>query len=189
MLDSDVRAALHRQLTADHALDADSTRIVDEFEVLGLARCDVAVINGALAGYELKSASDSLRRLPGQIEQYSRVFDFATLVVADCHLREARKLLPRWWGYSVARWSGESVTITPKRMARPNPSIDCASVALLLWREEALGELAERGLDRGRRGWPRARLCESLAMELAPDELRAAVRSRLRGRAARPVAP
>jgi hypothetical protein len=42
---------------------------------------DVAVINGEIHGYELKSERDTLERLPRQVEVYSAVLGRATLVV------------------------------------------------------------------------------------------------------------
>jgi hypothetical protein len=60
MRDRDVRAALLRRLSSDYADDAD-TRIVEEMGVWsGSVRIDVAVINGELSGYELKSDRDTL---------------------------------------------------------------------------------------------------------------------------------
>lgn len=182
MLDADVRRALHAALLELHRDELSSTMFVDEFDLCGRARCDVAVFNGAVSGYELKSASDSLRRLPGQVQTYSQVLDFATLVVADSHAEQAAQLVPDWWGYIVAVWEDDGVVLQSRRRAMPNPSPDPGSIALLLWRDEALAELQRRGLDRGRRSWPRARLCAALAAELEVDELRAAVRTRLKAR-------
>ncbi|WP_198541163.1 hypothetical protein [Parafrankia soli] len=52
----------------------------------------------------------------------------------------------------------------------------------LLWRDEALAELAERGLARGFRSKPRLVLWERLAAEVPLDELKAAVCAQLKGR-------
>ncbi|WP_197480754.1 sce7726 family protein [Rhodococcus sp. EPR-157] len=72
---------------------------------------DVAVVNGALSGFELKSARDTLRRLPKQIEIYSRVLDHAVLVVADNHLDSAMSLVPDWWGVVSAQGSAGAVVL------------------------------------------------------------------------------
>ena len=34
----------------------------------------------------------------GQIAGYNRVFDYATVVVTDRHLRQVRSVVPAWWG-------------------------------------------------------------------------------------------
>ena len=64
--------------------------MVDELGVCrGQVRIDVAVVNGRFHGYEIKSDRDSLRRLDGQVDLYSKVLDRATIVVGDRHFTEA----------------------------------------------------------------------------------------------------
>ncbi len=105
----------------------------------GAARVDVAVVNGSLHGYELKSDSDSLGRLARQAHVYSSVLDRVTLVAGRRHLEEAMGLVPYWWGVQVAEMKPRgSVLFSSVRRARKNPSQDPVSVAKLLWREEAL---------------------------------------------------
>src|SRR6266851_6542601 len=102
MRDQDVRQALRDKLQDQYAYDPD-TRIVEEMGVWsGSVRIDVAVINGELTGYELKSDRDTLERLPVQADLYSRVFDRLTLVVARRHAQKARDCIPKWWGIVVA---------------------------------------------------------------------------------------
>lgn len=183
MRDIDLRTALRASLLEEHANKIASTRFVDELELCGLARVDVAVINGSLAGFELKSQRDNLRRLPNQVQLYSRVLDFATLVVAETHLAHARERLPAWWGCIVARWDGTTVELESLSEAQQNPGPDPYSVALMLWRDEALDELDGLGLAKGRRGWTRNELCAALAAELPLEALRRTVRTRLKARA------
>lgn len=94
MHDADLRQALHRRLARQHRDDPDGTRILDEFGICGQVRVDVAVVNGALTGYELKSARDTLKRLPRQADYYSRVLDYAHIVVADTHAAHALQMAP-----------------------------------------------------------------------------------------------
>jgi hypothetical protein len=68
MRDGDIRAALHAHLIVEHQEEPD-TRFLDELSLCGLVRVDVAVINGTLAGYELKSDQDTLRRLPASTQR------------------------------------------------------------------------------------------------------------------------
>lgn len=98
MKDQDVRTAVHHKLLKDIHSDPDCL-VIDEFSIsLGASRADIAVINGVMHGYELKSESDSLERLPLQIKHYSSVMDKVTLVVAEKHLFGALELIPDWWG-------------------------------------------------------------------------------------------
>lgn len=94
MHDADLRQALHRRLARQHRDDPHDTRILDEFGICGQVRVDVAVVNGALTGYELKSARDTLKRLPRQADYYSRVLDYAHIVVADTHAAHALQMVP-----------------------------------------------------------------------------------------------
>lgn len=180
--DGDVRTALHVLLRSEHAHELEQTLLVDEFGLCGAVRVDVAVVNGELAGYELKSERDTLHRLPTQVLVYSRVLDRATLVVAERHLQHASELVPSWWGVLTARTEADSTLLTWGRRSEPNPSIDPLSLAQLLWRDEVLSELTTRGLDDGVRSKSRAVLWDRLAGNLALPELQLAVRTRLKGR-------
>jgi hypothetical protein len=56
-------------------------------------RADVAVLADAeLIGLEIKTERDSLRRLPAQLEAYSRYFDHVVVVTAPCHFAELAEL-------------------------------------------------------------------------------------------------
>src|SRR4051812_15627734 len=89
MRDSDVRKALKERLHTQH-VDDPHTVILEEMGVWsGSVRIDVAVINGELNGYELKSDRDTLERLPLQADIYSRVFDRLELVVGQRHATKA----------------------------------------------------------------------------------------------------
>lgn len=86
MRDPEIRSELHRRLQLRHGNDP-TVRIVDEMSVLtGACRIDVALINGRLEGFEIKSDSDSLSRLPRQAFAYGQVFDRLTMVWVSCHL-------------------------------------------------------------------------------------------------------
>ena len=85
MRDADVRTALRRELE-EHFRDDPDTRIVEEMGIWsGSARIDIAVINGELHGYELKSERDRLERPPRQIDLYNRVKIGTIVVVLEPH--------------------------------------------------------------------------------------------------------
>src|SRR5436190_20887953 len=123
--DREVRDALHRKVLKEHHGDT-STLVLDELGLRhGTCRVDIAVVNGYLHGYEIKSDSDTLERLPSQVATYGLVLDRATLVVGERHLDKARPFVPQWWGIKV-------VTAGPRggisfETAQPfaqNPAID-----------------------------------------------------------------
>ncbi|WP_367953545.1 sce7726 family protein [Aquibium pacificus] len=184
MRDKDVRAAVMRHLLILHC-DDPSTRIVEEMGLWsGSVRVDVAVINGELSGIEIKSDRDTLDRLPLQERTYSRIFDQVTLVVGTKHVDRAYDMIPKWWGVTTARFVHDHVELTPCRPAQRNPAPDPILVAGLLWKEEALSALEERGLARGVRSKPVSAVHERLATELPFHELSACVRERLKRRSA-----
>ena len=183
MRDLDVRAALRRRLTVEHADEFNRIRVVEELGIYGEVRVDVAVLADEMIGYELKSARDTLKRLPKQVEWYSRVLDQAHIVVADNHLSDTLTIIPAWWGYTVATTSKDGrVTLQDERAAQQNPSIDSQTLALLLWRSEVLAALEERGLDRGYRSKTRGEMARRLAEALTLMELRDLVRETLKTR-------
>jgi hypothetical protein len=148
----------------------------------GSVRIDVAVINGELSGYELKSDRDTLGRLPTQAKIYSQVFDKMHLVVGARHEGRARRVVPRWWGVISATSGKDGVRLEPVREARPNPAPNPLTVARLLWRDEALAELEARDLAEGVRSKPVGRMHERLATVLDFPELADLVRAALKRR-------
>lgn len=182
MRDIDVRTALRSQLQREHEGDTD-TRIVEEMGIWhGSVRVDVAVINGELAGYELKSARDTLQRLPAQARLYSEVFDRVHLVSAEKHLKHATAELPEWWGLIVAHQREQGLELELLRPGRRNPTVEPIQVARLLWRDEALAILLRCDAIKGVRSATRDRVAERLASTLSLDALRDEVRAILKAR-------
>lgn len=183
MRDSDVREALRARLTKEHA-GAKDTRLVEEMGIWsGAVRVDVAVINGELRGYELKSDSDTLERLPNQAAMYGKVFDRMTLVVGRKHMERALAIVPRWWGCLEARVGADGVVLKHKRKARVNPELDAKIIAQLLWKEEALAVLDFHGLARGWRACRSAEILNRIIDHVPLDVLTAHVRAALKARA------
>lgn len=180
--DAEIRAALLRHLRRVHRRERDTAYL----EELGLCRAtvrvDVAVVNGLLHGYEIKSNRDNLRRLLGQVDIYSKVLDRATLVVGEKHLVEAVSLLPHWWEVQLVTIVADRVDLRTYRTGQNNPHRDPRAVVELLWLEDALELLRTRGAARGcrtrRQAWDR--ICSVYQI----DEIANAVRTRLKAKAA-----
>jgi hypothetical protein len=182
MRDSDVRRAVKDWLGAEYAHDPDSY-IVEEMGVWsGTVRIDVAIINGSLSGYELKSDRDTLERLPHQRDIYGHVFDYLHLVVGKRHAADAEKLLPSWWGIKIAVAAGSGVELLPHREATLNPSPNPYLIAELLSKEEAIGVLDALGSAKGWRSKPIRLIHEQLAGRLPLSELKDCVRAILKKR-------
>ncbi|EMQ0911042.1 sce7726 family protein [Klebsiella oxytoca] len=183
MRDIDVRQAVHSKILKEHHKDPD-TLIIDEFVMnLGASRADITVINGLMHGYELKSKSDNLLRLPAQVEFYSSIMDKVTLVVSDCHAAAAEKIIPDWWGVKIAtEGSRNAVHLRTLRLNRMNQNVDKVALAMLLWKDEMLSILAAQGLERGLKSKPRRVLWAMVAECMETHQLRDEVRMRLKAR-------
>ncbi len=179
--DKAIRPALRENLQKIYGADS-TTKIIEELGLKhGEARIDIAVVNGSIHGYELKSDIDTLRRLPEQMSVYNSVLDYVTLVVGKNHLLDAFNMVPEWWGITIAKASttGDKVSFYCIREADENPYKNSVAIANLLWRDEALCILEEKGEARGVRSKSRQVLYEKLAEVLNQNELRAKVREYL----------
>ena len=93
-----IRSALKEDLRRRYARNK-KLRIIEELGVQhGTARIDIAVVNGTMHGYEIKSDQDTLKRLPEQMDIFNSVFDKMTLIVGKNHLYEAINIVPDWGG-------------------------------------------------------------------------------------------
>ena len=175
-----IRSALKEVLKKKHAKDKE-LRIIDELGVKhGSVRIDIAVINGIMHGYEIKSDRDTLARLPEQMAEFNTVFDQLTLVVGKQHLYQAIHIVPDWWGITIARINAKGKVIFQTiREPEDNKEQDKVSMARLLWREEALRILEEHDQAYGIRSKPREFVYQRLADILETDILKEKVRKTL----------
>lgn len=181
MKDLDIRVVLNKFLHDKFVLHDPTCVLLDEFGLCqGTARIDMAVINGHIHGYEIKSEEDTLYRLSQQMEVYSKTLDYLTLVTNAKHLSELREVLPKWCGIMVVDAAGR---IQEKRAAKKNKGIDPSSLVQLLWRDETIDILRRLGHNKGL-SKPNYVLWERLASSLELDELNARVRETLKVRKA-----
>lgn len=183
MRDSDVRRVLLERLkTAD--ANAKEALLLEELGVCrGTARVDLAVVNGLLKAYEIKSERDTLVRLEDQATIYSRVFDTVTLVVAQKHLDAAKSIIPPWWGIELAiPDEASSVILKTSRDEGVNPAVDPYCLVQLLWREEMLSLLEQLLAPQSYQAKSKRVLEEHLASALSLQDLKKVVRCTLRNR-------
>ena len=182
--DSAIRARLRSRLLGQHGQDAD-TVLIEELGIgRGQVRIDIAVVNGLLHGYEIKSDRDSLRRLVTQVDIYGKVLDQATLVVGSRFLAEALDIVPAWWGVLHVRPTPQGMQFRTVRRPRRNPQRDPRVLVELLWSDQAIALLEDRNATRGVRGKPRRVVWDRICDRFDVDEIAAAVRARLKTRAA-----
>jgi len=181
MRDPEIRQRLRQRLETEFGSDP-TTLILDELGVCcGRVRADMAVVNGELKGFEIKSDEDTLLRLRSQISDYCKVFDTVSIVVGAKHFSQVRKIVPCWWGILVAEGVPRS-GIRCFRREQINPSPDAAAIAQLIWRDEAFMLLMAHGLHVGLRNKPRKFLWAALVDNFQISDLKLIVRNQLKAR-------
>ena len=148
------------------------TVVIPEFSIPNeSARADVAVVNGIMHGYELKSDLDSLYRLKGQATSYSKVFDKITLVVGKSHVAESLELVPDWWGITVAKIPStkDSPILIEIREAKSNPKKNILTITNLLWKEEWIDILKSIGLGAGLSNLTKQEVCLKVIENIDPQ--------------------
>jgi len=177
--DRDIRLALREGLKA-----IPDSLVVEEMGLCqGSVRIDIAVIGRTLDGYEIKSEQDTLDRLAAQQEIYSRALDYVTVVTNEPHIEQILSRVPTWWGITEAKLRDGRVCFHTIRDGSTNPTLDPLAMVQLLWRNETLDALRERGLDKGLMRKPRQALWDQLIDALSIEDLREVVCRQLKARA------
>jgi hypothetical protein len=176
--DGDIRSALHAKRLR-RAKSHPDTLVIDE---LGLAharsRIDVAVINGCIHGYEIKSAKDNLDRFATQIDIYRQTLQKLTLVAAPKHLAGIMSHAPEWCGVIAAEQGPRGgINFRVLRNAAANPEIDPVMMAHLLWRDEVIQLLGQAGYAAKDLRLPRKKLYEMLCEAMTLREITASIRA------------
>jgi hypothetical protein len=181
MRDSDIRLVVRQRLTIQFGHDP-ATLILDELGLCeGKVRADLAVVNGSLKGFEIKSDQDTLKRLAVQASIYNKIFDTVTIIVTHHHLEEIETLVPAWWGIILAeRNDNRSLRLQLWRDEGLNESHDPFALAQLLWRDEVLELLRYHNLNAGLSSRPRKYLWEALVKNFSLCLLREIVRNQLK---------
>lgn len=180
--DRDIREPLHHWLEAKYAQKSE-TEILHELKMpRPSARIDVAVVNGSLCGYEIKSDVDNFARLDQQKAAFAAVFDKVSIVTTIRHLDRAERVVPKWWGIVVATVTRDGIRFRAKRTARLNHLADLRPLLYMLTRSELVrilnasnfhARLSRRGL---------ADLIDFIVDNVSAKEIRSRVRDILRER-------
>jgi hypothetical protein len=172
MRENIIRSAFHERVLKN-AHEDHNTFVIDELGLKnGECRADIAVLNGKMIGYEIKTENDTLNRLPAQAVSYTHIFDKAFIIVAKKHLEASIKLIPTWWGvYLIKNTDCGNYEFEQLRSAKVNTEQDSFSMAQLLWKEEAL-DLANNVLCLNiKMRVPRQEIYEIIAKHYHPKEL------------------
>ncbi len=183
MNDPQIRDAFHRTFLREHHNEP-TTLVIDELGLEhGKCRADIAVINGYLDGYEIKSDLDSLHRLDSQVSKYNAVFDHSWIILTSRHLEEAISIVPEWWGIILVREvANNTLDFQTIRYPSKNANVNDYSVAQLLWREEAKEILMNLGMQGANLKAKRSILYGYMVEMLESQDLRFIVREYLKKR-------
>lgn len=178
-----IRSAIRASLAAAH--HGEDAVIVDELKVsFGSGRIDVAVINGRIEGYEIKSDKDKLDRLSRQASMFGAVADRMTLVVGQRHLDKAVAAVPDWWGVIVCSSGPDGNGVLKRvRRGRLNRKLDKTALIETLERDELVSMLASANLDKGFRGATYRLLVERASSAMSVSDISAFVKKILKIRA------
>jgi hypothetical protein len=181
MQDSDIRKLLHPYLKKENKKYKD-TIIIDEFDLCsGLSRIDIAVVNGVIHGYEIKSEEDNLKRLPNQINYYNKSLEKVSIVTNKTHLMQIRKLIPKWWGVLTIKNGGKKNNVTKLRKAKRNPQLDANSLLQILWKDELVSIIDKYEIEVSvhlNKRKLRESISNSLDISILSQEVRSALKSR-----------
>lgn len=178
--DCDIRAAVLRTLVAP-IVGHEPSRVIQEFGLAtGAIRVDIAVANGRLHGFEIKSEADTLQRLTAQAEAYNRVFDTVTIICGRNHIDAVLDAMPAWWGVAIAGGPRNDVSFEFVRAAGENRGVNATALLQLLWRDELIQLLENRGVRCS--ALPKRKLWELAAVGIELDEIKTFVKNTLKKR-------
>jgi len=178
MRDKDIRTILHFYLSEQNKNIKD-TIIVDELNVKnGLARVDIAVINGSIHGYEIKSEVDTLNRLSNQIEHYNSSLEKITIAVNSNHKEKVFDIVPDWWGVIEVDQNSEIVEL---RESEGNPTLNVSDLLMFLWKDEMI-KILEKNEVKYKKSANRNALIETMTKNIEKKKLLFEVRQTLKSR-------
>jgi len=110
-------------------------QVIAAFEMnVSNSRLDFLTINGVTTGYEIKSSLDTLQKLPKQSADYLKAFEYNNIVIDECHLKNARQIVPEHYGI-ITFHRGRKKTI---QAGKYNDGIDAEFQLRLLTKKELI---------------------------------------------------
>lgn len=189
--DRDIRNLLYKYFLTRKTFTNTPTVVINELDVCAnSSRIDIAVVNGQLHGYEIKSKQDTLERLSGQIEAYNKTFDTITIVGFENHIPRIMKMVPNWWGIkNVTEFKGR-IRLRTIRKEKKNQTIDLKSIVRLLWKDEMIKLLTSQdNLTHGYQRKSRQQLSDIIVKEVNEDIIGQYIRDTLKTREAWKAVP
>ncbi|ANQ25169.1 hypothetical protein BA894_01315 [Vibrio natriegens] len=170
--DLEIRQAFHKKKLKKQHVDC-KTLVIDELGLMhGTNRIDIAVVNGCIHGYEIKSSKDTLTRFKRQLDAYLKTMQKLTVVVAPNHSKDILDIAPEWVGVIVAEKGIKgAIHFKTLRKTKKNPHVEAINVAHLLWKDETQALLEKLGVPSNNRKGTRLDLYKVLVKHINLDEL------------------
>lgn len=149
--DSNIRKVLYSEFLKEKKFtkNPEDTIVIDEFSSsYSSARIDISVLNGSLHGYEIKSERDTLERLPKQIEYYTKIFEYITIVTTDKYTEKIIEIVPDFFGIFLIEKKKNKLKLKKIRNSKKNKNIDYFELTKLLWKEELKEILKENDIKK-----------------------------------------
>lgn len=175
--DEEIRSAFHKKRLRKYH-DCPNTLIVDELGLAhGKSRVDIAVLNGFIHGYEIKSSKDTLSRFPSQFSQYRKSLEKVSIISAPNHIDKLDNITPKWCGLILAnKGSRGGIHFSTIRSPKINPEVESVFLGHLLWRKEILDLLINLGVDKTLLRGPKIDLYRQLSEIIPIRELSRKIR-------------
>lgn len=143
MNDPQIRQLLTKQFLGKYK-NPDFSLVLEEMGILhGSSIVDICVISKIYNhAFEIKSADDSLTRLPSQLKDYIQVFDYITIITQPSHLNALLPLLPPFIGIILTY---DNNHLEHYRMATANTNVKMKKLVHLLWKKEIYDFLRTKG--------------------------------------------
>ncbi|MCR5282811.1 MAG: sce7726 family protein [Lachnospiraceae bacterium] len=142
--DSDIRDELCLFLEEAYG----KVRFFEEL-VIGKSRADIVMVTEEdLIGIEIKSDADTYTRLPGQIKDYDRFFDYNILACGSSHGQHAAEHVPAHWGIITIEEGPDCLDFYVLRKPQRSSKVKLKNQVRLLWRRELANIQAKNGLHK-----------------------------------------
>lgn len=155
--------------------------IINEMVVANWSRrADIAVANGRLYGFEIKSQLDTLKRLPGQIESFQEHFDKVIVVAASKFIKSIEKQYPAEIGILEVFVEAGRPRLRQIRAGRIREVKDTAKLTSLITKSEIEKFLKSAGvpLVSGRTRADLIRKCSSQSLQKLRSYVLACIKER-----------
>lgn len=149
-------------------------------------RADLALCNGRLAAFEIKTREDSLARLDAQLAAYSTCFDEVSVVAASRHMNAVISRAPEHVGVYELQRTSEGPKVTLFRRPLRSPEVCGPKLAELLPVQALAKLLRETGVQpRSSRRADLMEAVEGVSTLKIGEAVRAFMRQRYAGATAR----